>query len=192
MPTGTAFSDQLRRLRRQARTTVLPRLDAVASRAIGEIAINLALRRGLSVSVCIARPGQTLFFCALDGSGALDETRLQARMRTALAFGQSSMEVGLRLRQCGRSLPDFGFDNETLSIEGGAIPLFVREQGLEGAAAIAGLTSEADHELIVEAVCWHVGVEYNRSFAGTPFQSARAQARLRNDGTRIQGARRQE
>lgn len=192
MPAEKVHADQLGRLRKQARSTVLPRLDAAAARAMGEIAINLALRRGLSIAVCIARPKQTLFFCALDGSGTLDETRLQARLKTALAFGQSSMEVGLRLRQSGRSLLDFGFDSEAYSAEGGAIPLFVRGQGLEGAAAIAGLTGEADHELVVEAACWHLGVEYDRSFAGTPFQSARAQARRRNDGTRIHGARKQE
>jgi uncharacterized protein (UPF0303 family) len=103
-------SDQLRHLRSQARAVVLPRLDAASARAIGDIAINLAVRRGLSITVCIARQQQTVFFGALDESGADDETRLPARMKTALAFRQSSMEVCLRLRQSGRCLSDFGFN----------------------------------------------------------------------------------
>lgn len=109
------------------------------ARDIGEIAVDLAARRSLPIAVCVARPDRTLFACALDGATSIDEARIQRRSKTALAIGQCSLEVGLQLRQSGRTLSDFGFGDQLPSDEGGAIPLRVTGAGVMGAAAISGL-----------------------------------------------------
>ncbi|WP_087131006.1 heme-binding protein [Caballeronia pedi] len=89
-------------LRRQRKTICFPRLDAASARSIGEIAINMALRRGQAISVCVANRSRTLYLCALDGSECTDQGDLQKCMQTALRFEQSSLEVGLRLRRSKR------------------------------------------------------------------------------------------
>jgi uncharacterized protein (UPF0303 family) len=173
MVRGTEKVSRTGGLRHQAQKFVLPRFDAAAARAIGEITFNLAFRRGLTITVCIARPGQTLYFSAMEGADPDDESRLLKRMRTVFAFGESSLEVGIRLRQSGRSLNDFGFDPAMHSVSGGAIPLCVENGVVKGAAAVVGMSDQANHDLITEAVCWHVGVDFPQ------FKSARYERRSR-------------
>ncbi|RQU84316.1 heme-binding protein [Burkholderia cenocepacia] len=47
----------------------LPHFNAAVARRMGEIAVNLASRRGLPIAVGIVGGHAPLFYCALDGGG---------------------------------------------------------------------------------------------------------------------------
>lgn len=86
----------------------LPCFNADVARRLGEIAINVASRRGLPIAVCIVGRHAPLFYCALDGSDAADSDAIRRRQNTVLRFGLSSLEVGAQFRRAGWSLRSQG------------------------------------------------------------------------------------
>ncbi|AOJ24603.1 heme-degrading domain-containing protein [Burkholderia seminalis] len=139
-----------------ARETALPRFNADVARRLGEIAVNIASRRGLPIAVGIVGKAP-LFYCALDGSGARDNDAIRRRQNTVLRFGLSSLEVGARFRHAGWSLQSQGLSDDDYALDGGGVPLRVAGAGIVGAMTIAGLESERNHALVVESLRWHVG-----------------------------------
>ena len=137
--------------------TALPRFNADAARRLGEIAVNIASRRGLPIAVGIVGEAAPLFYCALDGSRAEDSDAIRRRQNTVLRFGLSSLEVGEQFRRAGWSLRSQGLSDDDYALDGGGVPLRVAGAGLVGAMTIAGLDSERNHALVVESLRWHVG-----------------------------------
>ena len=137
--------------------TALPRFNADVARRLGEIAVNIASRRGLPIAVGIVGEAAPLFYCALDGSRAEDSDAIRRRQNTVLRFGLSSLEVGAQFRRAGWSLRSQGLSDEDYALDGGGVPLRVAGAGLVGAMTIAGLDSERNHALVVESLRWHVG-----------------------------------
>lgn len=137
--------------------TALPRFNADVARRLGEIAVNIASRRGLPIAVGIVGEAAPLFYCALDGSRAEDSDAIRRRQNTVLRFGLSSLEVGAQFRRAGWSLRSQGLSDDDYALDGGGVPLRVAGAGLVGAMTIAGLDSERNHALVVESLRWHVG-----------------------------------
>ncbi|MGT0246381.1 heme-degrading domain-containing protein [Burkholderia pyrrocinia] len=137
--------------------TTLPRFNADVARRLGEIAVNIASRRGLPIAVGIVGEAAPLFYCALDGSRAEDSDAIRRRQNTVLRFGLSSLEVGAQFRRAGWSLRSQGLSDDDYALDGGGVPLRVAGAGLVGAMTIAGLDSERNHALVVESLRWHVG-----------------------------------
>ncbi|WP_321785726.1 heme-degrading domain-containing protein [Burkholderia pyrrocinia] len=137
--------------------TTLPRFNADVARRLGEIAINIASRRGLPIAVGIVGETAPLFYCALDGSRTSDSDAIRRRQNTVLRFGRSSLEVGTQFRRAGWSLRSQGLSDDDYALDGGGVPLRVAGAGLVGVMTIAGLDSERNHALVVESLRWHVG-----------------------------------
>lgn len=135
----------------------LPRFNADVARRLGEIAVNIASRRGLPIAVGIVGEAAPLFYCALDGSRAEHSDAIRRRQNTVLRFGLSSLEVGTQFRRAGWSLRSQGLSDDDYALDGGGVPLRVAGAGLVGAMTIAGLDSERNHALVVESLRWHVG-----------------------------------
>ncbi|WP_321810372.1 MULTISPECIES: heme-degrading domain-containing protein [unclassified Burkholderia] len=140
-----------------ASTPMLAHFDADVARRLGDIAVNLASRRGLPIAVGIVGEAAPLFYCALDGSRARDSDAIRRRQNTVLRFGVSSLEVGARFRRAGWSLQSQGLSDADYALDGGGVPLRLADGGIVGAMAIAGLDDERDHALVVESLRWHVG-----------------------------------
>ncbi|NTZ09557.1 heme-degrading domain-containing protein [Burkholderia metallica] len=140
-----------------ASNPALPHFNAAVARRMGEIAVNLASRRGLPIVVGIVGKQAPLFYCALDGSGAHDSDAIRRRQNTVLRFGQSSLAVGACFRRAGWSLHSQGLSDDDYALDGGGVPLRIAGAGIVGAMTIAGLGSERDHALVVECLRWHVG-----------------------------------
>ncbi|MBN3791165.1 heme-binding protein [Burkholderia sp. Ac-20353] len=141
----------------QASSTMLPCLNADAARRLGDIAINIASRRGLAVAVSVVSARAPLFYCALDGSGAEDCETIRRKQNTVFRFGRSSLEVGIAFARDGLSLRSEGLSGDDYALEGGGVPLRVAATELAGAMTIAGLDSVRNHELAVESIRWYVG-----------------------------------
>ncbi|HDR9486625.1 hypothetical protein BLA13014_01693 [Burkholderia aenigmatica] len=140
-----------------ASNPALPRFNAEVARRMGEIAVNLASRRGLPIAVSIVGEQAPLFYCALDGSHADDSDAIRRRQNTVLRFGLSSLAVGERFRRAGWSLQSQGLSDDDYALDGGGVPLRIAGAGIVGAMTIAGLDSEHNHALVVESLQWHVG-----------------------------------
>ncbi|WP_010096730.1 heme-degrading domain-containing protein [Burkholderia ubonensis] len=145
-----------------ASNPTLPRFNAGIARRMGDIALNLAARRGLPIAVSIVGERAPLFYCALDGSRADDSDAIRRRQNTVLRFGLSSLEVGARFRRAGWSLQSQGLSEDDYALDGGGVPLRIVGSGMVGAMTIAGLDSECNHALVVECLRWHVDA---RAFA---------------------------
>ncbi|WP_175854044.1 heme-degrading domain-containing protein [Burkholderia anthina] len=136
---------------------MLPRFDADVARRLGDIAVNLASRRGLPIAVGIVGAASPLFYCALDGSRASDSDAIRRRQNTVFRFGVSSLEVGEQFRRAGWSLQSQGLSDDDYALDGGGVPLRIAGGGIVGAMTIAGLDDARDHALVVESLRWHVG-----------------------------------
>ena len=140
-----------------ASNPTLPHFNASVARRMGEIAVNLASRRGLPIAVGIVGGHAPLFYCALDGSDAHDSDAIRRRQNTVLRFGESSLVVGAHFRRAGWSLRSQGLSDDDYALDGGGVPLRIAGGRIVGAIAIAGLASDDNHALVVECLRWHVG-----------------------------------
>lgn len=140
-----------------ASTPMLSHFDADVARRLGDIAVNLAARRGLPIAVGIVGEAAPLFYCALDGSRANDSDAIRRRQNTVFRFGVSSFEVGARFRRAGWSLQSQGLSDADYALDGGGVPLRLAGGGIVGAMTIAGLDDVRDHALVIESLRWHVG-----------------------------------
>ena len=140
-----------------ASAPMLSHFDADIARRLGDIAVNLASRRGLPIAVGIVGEAAPLFYCALDGSRADGSDAIRRRQNTVFRFGVSSLEVGARFRRAGWSLQSQGLSDADYALDGGGVPLRLAGGGIVGAMTIAGIDSERDHALVVESLRWHVG-----------------------------------
>ncbi|MBU9230038.1 heme-degrading domain-containing protein [Burkholderia multivorans] len=140
-----------------AADVTLPCFNADVACRLGEIATNLARRRGQPIAVGIVGTHAPLFYCALDGSGAADCEAIRRRQNTVLRFALSSRAVGATFRRTGQSLQSLGLSADDYALDGGGVPLRIAGARLVGALAIAGLDAERNHALAVESLRWHVG-----------------------------------
>lgn len=136
----------------------LPRFDAGTARSLGEIVVNIGSRRGSPIAVSVARGGGLLYYCALEGSCTDNARSVRRKQNTVLLFGKSSLEVGMTFAQEGWTLASRGMSSDDYTLSGGGVPLYVANAGLVGALAVSGMGGAADHELALEALCWHLGM----------------------------------
>jgi uncharacterized protein (UPF0303 family) len=144
----------------QARRTTLPVFNAEVARRLGEIVVNIATRRSLPIAVGVALPGRPLYFCALEGSNAENVDWIRRKESTVFRFERSSLEVGVMLERDGQRMASLGLSEQHYSTFGGGVPLRAANEGIVGAMCVSGLDHVADHELVVEALCWHLGVPH--------------------------------
>ncbi|HTI19077.1 MAG TPA: heme-degrading domain-containing protein [Trinickia sp.] len=147
----------------QEHTLVFPRFDAARAWQLGAYLREVATARALAVAIDIRTFGQPLFFCATEGATP-DNTAWVRRKRNVVAhFRRSSYSIGLRMQQAGTSLVDkHGLSVEDYAPYGGAFPLAVAGIGVVGSVTVSGLPQRADHELVVEALCAELGLDYAR------------------------------
>jgi uncharacterized protein (UPF0303 family) len=121
--------------------------------ALGSALMALARSRRLPIAVSIVRGGQRLFHYAAPGTTHDNDLWLERKLATVLHFGHSSLYLERKLKEQGSSLLEkYGLGPASYVAAGGAFPLVIRGTGLVGGAAVSGLKSEEDHDLVVEAL----------------------------------------
>lgn len=152
----------------QAVRTTLPTFNAEIARKLGEIAVNIGSRRALPIAVSVVQPQGPLYFCALEGSSADNAEWLRRKQNTVFHFGKSSLEVGAVFAHEDRSLASHGLSVSDFTLFGGGVPLRVANAGIVGAMSVSGLDHVADHELVIEALCWHLGIPHVNAVLSHP------------------------
>jgi uncharacterized protein (UPF0303 family) len=117
--------------------------------------VELATRRGLSITTSLAFGDQQVFHSASEGTSADNDDWLAKKFRVVRRFNHASLTVGTRFRARGLDFAvDSGLDPRLYAAHGGAFPIRVRGS-IVGILGVSGLTEFEDHELVVEALSEH-------------------------------------
>ena len=154
-PTIAELEDQEQRLQ-------FTRFDNHDAWKLGASLVELATTRELAVTIDIRRHGQQLFHAALPGTTPENDSWIERKVRVVDRFAASSLLVGTRLAESGRTLDqDLGVDPVLYAAHGGCFPLRIRDVGVVGTVAVSGLPQIQDHSLVVEAIESAIAAESN-------------------------------
>ncbi|RFU47888.1 heme-degrading domain-containing protein [Paraburkholderia sp. DHOC27] len=147
----------------QEHALVFPRFDADEAWQLGAYLHELAKARGLALAIDVRTFNQPLFFSSLAGATPDNVEWARRKGNTVAHFHRSSYAIGLRLQQGGGTLTEkHALPHADYASHGGAFPLTVAGVGVIGSATVSGLPQRADHELVVEALCAHLGHDYGQ------------------------------
>lgn len=140
---------------------MLPRFDADVAYALGQRVRELAVARHLAIVVEVRRFSQPLYYSALAGTTPDHVEWVRRKGNVCARFHKSSYAVGLSLAAKGESLESaYALAHHDFAAHGGSVPLAVAGAGVVGCITVSGLPQRQDHELAVEALCLHLGIDY--------------------------------
>jgi uncharacterized protein (UPF0303 family) len=156
-------SSDLEIIAMQERELLLPHFDEDVAWEIGSRIRELALSRNLQVVIEIRRPGQLLFYSALKGTAPDNAEWVRRKSNSVARFYRSSYAIGLGLREIKSTLSEkYALSTTDYAAHGGSFPLRVATAGYVGSVTVSGLPQRADHELVVEALCLHLGRDFQK------------------------------
>ena len=154
-------SNDLEIIAMQERELLLPQFDEDVAWEIGSRIRALALSRNLPVVIEIRRPGQLLFYSALKGTTQDNAEWVRRKSNSVGRFYRSSYAIGLDLREAKSTLSEkYELSMTDYAAHGGSFPLRVVTAEYVGSVTVSGLPQRADHQLVVEALCLHLGRDF--------------------------------
>ena len=153
----SAAAERIAELEQQERELVFTRFDNTTAYRLGARIARTAHERGLRVGVDIQRPGITLFRAMLNGVTADQEVWIQRKAALVLRMEASGALVEARFD--GFDPASIGWLDHRYAITSGAFPIRVEGVGVVAAATASGLSSQEDHDLIVEGIRAHLEEE---------------------------------
>ena len=143
----------LAELEREELELQLDRFTNEDALALGLRLVEVARAEHLAITVNVCRGEQRLFHHALEGTSADNDVWIERKNRVVRRFGHSSLLMGQRAAQSGRSFAGQALVDETeFAAHGGAFPLNVRGVGLVGTVTVSGLPQLEDHRLVVRVL----------------------------------------
>jgi len=148
---------------KQERELLLPQFDEDVAWELGMQIRGLAVSRNLAVVIEIRRPGQLLFYSALRGTAPDNAEWVRRKSNSVARFHQSSYAIGLGLRKSQTTFAErYELSMADYAAHGGSFPLRVVTAGYVGTVTVSGLPQRADHQLVVEALCLHLGRDFQQ------------------------------
>jgi uncharacterized protein (UPF0303 family) len=146
-------SERIAELTSQETRLVLGSFDHAAAWRWGTLMVERALRQDASIIIDIRRTAMVLFRSALAGTTAENQAWLERKARTVLHFETSTALLDARSAAQGVDLWTAAwFDTRTFAAAGGSFPVRVRGVGVVAAVTVSGLTSDEDHDFVVESL----------------------------------------
>ncbi|SFJ43940.1 Uncharacterized protein, UPF0303 family [Paraburkholderia megapolitana] len=162
-PVPMDIAHDLQSIAAQEKALVFPHFDTDRAWQFGVALRDMATTRGLALVIDIRTFGQQLFFSALEGTTPDNLDWARRKGNVVAQFRRSSYSVGLRMQQAGSTLTEkHGLSFADYASHGGAFPLTVSSAGVIGSVTVSGLPQRSDHELVVEALCAHLGHDYGK------------------------------
>lgn len=145
--------DAAAELAAQEATLLFDSFDHVEAWQLGTLMVERALRQSSPVIIDIRRPGLVLFRAAMPGTTAENQVWLERKARTVFRFEASTALLSARFASQGVDVWKAGwFDTQRFTTAGGSVPVRVRGAGVVAAVTVSGLTSEQDHDFVVESL----------------------------------------
>lgn len=158
---NTRLGEDLRHVAEQEALLQFAAFNESSAWALGRCLYELASSRDHAVLIDIRRFNQTLFHAALPGTTPDNAEWVRRKSNVVARFFRSSYGVGLYLQQQKATLQEKqGLPLSDFSPHGGSFPLSVHGTGVIGSVTVSGLPQRLDHELVVEALCQQLGMDY--------------------------------
>lgn len=158
------LDEDIKLIQRQEAEVRLPRFDNDVAWTLGNLLRDLAISRMQNIVIDIRRfgqPDQQLFYTALAGTTPDNARWVQRKINVVARFHRSSYQVGRYLEQVGKSFSErYNLPDADYAAHGGSFPLHIDGAGIIGAITVSGLPQRDDHNLVVEALCLHLGKDY--------------------------------
>jgi uncharacterized protein (UPF0303 family) len=152
-----AANGRLAELAEQQTRFVLDAFDHQSAWRLGTLMVERALRDNAPVIIDIRRPSMVLFRSALAGTTEENEAWLDRKARTVFRFETSTALLAARFAAQGVDLGAAGwFDTERFAAAGGSFPVRVRGVGVVAAVTVSGLTSDEDHDFVIQSLIEYV------------------------------------
>ena len=155
------LQDDLARVAHQEAELRLPHFDNNDAWALGTMVRMMAVDRHYSLVIDIRRfgsPSQQIFYCAMPGTTPDNDRWVERKSNVVARFHRSSYQLGLFLAKSNISFNDkYSLADEDYACHGGSFPLHVVGTGVIGSLTVSGLPQRQDHNLVVEALCLHLG-----------------------------------
>lgn len=133
--------------------SVLDTFDYAAAWRLGEGLHALATARKLPVAIAISHGGTPVFLSVLPGATSDNIDWLKRKQAVVWRFHHSSLYMRLLCESKSKAFnTSYRLPDAEYAASGGAVPLFVRNVGLVGSAAVSGLPDIDDHKLAMEAL----------------------------------------
>jgi uncharacterized protein (UPF0303 family) len=160
-----AIPEDLALIARQEADLHLPHFDYDIAWRLGLSLRDLAISRKQGIVVDIRRfgqPHQQLFYTALAGTTPDSARWVQRKTNVVARFHRSSYAIGLTLEQSNRAFGErYGLPEADYAPHGGGFPIHVTGAGIIGSITVSGLPQRDDHNLVVEALCLELKLDYN-------------------------------
>jgi len=120
---------------------------------LGCLLRNSAAAAGHAVTIDIRRPTGILFHSALPGSLPDQQEWVRKKAAVVFRFEVSSALVAQRLTGAGIDATAMGWlDPADYALAGGSVPVRVTGAGVVAAVTVSGLSSESDHQLVIDGM----------------------------------------
>lgn len=153
------IDDDIAMIAEQERRLQFEHFDFEMAWQLGSKMRELALSRGLVLSLDVTLLGSQVFFSALPGSKPDFEHWIRRKRNLVLRYLRSSYGLGLELKKLETSLEErWALSSSDYAAHGGCFPIVVKGIGCIGAATVSGLPQREDHNLVVEGLAHVAGV----------------------------------
>lgn len=167
-----AIADDIARIIEQEQGLVFPAFDEHAAFAIGTGIRERAVRESLALVADIRLWDRPLFYCAMPGTTAENPNWVRRKVNAVQRLHKSTYRMVLEAGGERRLFPDhLDMPPTDFVMAGGSFPIRVRDAGVIGAVTVSGLPERNDHEVVVGAICDHLGVD-RTLFALQPLATA--------------------
>ncbi|MCO5730210.1 heme-degrading domain-containing protein [Rhizobium sp. SSA_523] len=152
--------DDIRRVSAQESALRFEKFDLDSAWTLGQHIRSLAASAHLVLSVDIHLNGSQAFFAAMPGAKPDFEHWIRRKRNLTLRMLRSSYGLGLDLLEQKTTLDaKWGLASTDYAAHGGSFPIHVHGVGCVGAVTVSGLPQREDHNLVVEALAVHLGLD---------------------------------
>jgi uncharacterized protein (UPF0303 family) len=140
-------------LQLQEEELVFPGFDHHDAWNLGSLIASQAIAAGHGVAIDIRRHNVVLFRCVLPGATADQEEWIRRKSASTLRFERSTALLSEEFASKDFDPTQGGWlAPEDYTLAGGSFPVRVRGAGVVAAVTVSGLSSDDDHQLVVDSI----------------------------------------
>lgn len=146
-------SPRIAELKQQEEELVFASFDHHDAWRLGSLIANHAISSGFGVAIDIRLRQPRALRCVLPGATADQEEWIRRKSASVLRFEHSTALLSEEFSVRGHSPLGGGWlAHEDYTLAGGSFPVRVRGAGVVGAITVSGLSSDEDHQMVVDGI----------------------------------------
>jgi uncharacterized protein (UPF0303 family) len=147
------MDDILRELLQEEQDLQFTKFNEATAWKIGSQLVERSVRDNLPVTIDITRGNHQLFHASLYGTAPDNDEWVKRKVRLVNRFRHSSFYMSRLLKSKDKRIEEAYLVSESkYAPHGGCFPVIVKGTGMIGTITVSGLSQEADHKLVVQAI----------------------------------------